>query len=84
MEDKKLNSGLPGLDKKLDYFRYGENIVYRVKHIDKGIKIFRLFFVAVWADVIQHIDHIFFRIFHRTYIQTAGVVFKKVYCLLQL
>ena len=33
MEDKKLNSGLPGLDKKLDYFRYGENIVYRVKHI---------------------------------------------------
>ena len=37
MEDKKLNSGLPGLDKKLDYFRYGENIVYRVKHIDKGI-----------------------------------------------
>lgn len=32
MEDKKLNSGLPGLDKKLDYFRYGENIVYRVKH----------------------------------------------------
>ena len=32
----------------------------------------------------RHIDHIFFRIFHGTYIQTAGVVFKKVYCLLQL
>lgn len=28
-----MNSGLLGLDKKLDYFRYGENIVYRVKHI---------------------------------------------------
>jgi hypothetical protein len=31
--DEKVNSGLSGLDQKLDYIRMGENVVFRVKHI---------------------------------------------------
>ncbi len=30
---EKINSGLTGLDQKLDYIRMGENVVFRVKHI---------------------------------------------------
>lgn len=30
---EKLNSGLTGLDQKLDHIRMGENVVFRVKHI---------------------------------------------------
>ena len=66
MEDNTIRSGMEGFDKKLDYIRAGENVVFRVKELDH----FRFFSEEFIKEQIQEGKNVIYLRFGRKKVLT--------------
>ena len=66
MEDNTIRSGMEGFDKKLDYIRAGENVVFRVKELDH----FRFFSEKFIKEQIQEGKNVIYLRFGRKKVLT--------------